>query len=96
MKEERATGKETEGGLYIGLMSGTSLDGIDAALMEFTPEGKGRCLGTLEYGWDRDTSERLKALIEEKTATSARRSYSTAGRERALPLRPSHLSAEWA
>ncbi|MDD6546417.1 MAG: anhydro-N-acetylmuramic acid kinase [Pseudomonadota bacterium] len=66
MKEERATGKETEGGLYIGLMSGTSLDGIDAALMEFTPEGKGRCLGTLEYGWDRDTSERLKALIEGK------------------------------
>lgn len=65
MKEDlTASGKRTEGGLYIGLMSGTSLDGIDAALMEFTPEGKGKCLGTLEYEWDKGTAERLKALIE--------------------------------
>jgi len=65
MKEDPGcTEKLTEGGLYIGLMSGTSLDGIDAALMEFTPEGKGKCLGTLEHEWDKDTSERLKALIE--------------------------------
>ena len=65
MKEDPTeTGKRTEGGLYIGLMSGTSLDGIDAALMELTPGGKGRCVGTLEYEWDRDTAERLKALIE--------------------------------
>ncbi len=38
----RASAIERDAGLYLGLMSGTSADGIDAALVEFTAAGRRR------------------------------------------------------
>lgn len=38
--------------LYIGLMSGTSLDGIDAVLVEFNPQGSLRLLGSHYIPYD--------------------------------------------
>ncbi len=46
--------------LYLGLISGTSADGIDAALVEFEP--RPRLVAGRTYAWDADTRERLIAL----------------------------------
>lgn len=93
MKEDlTASGKRTEGGLYIGLMSGTSLDGIDAALMEFTPEGKGSASARLNMSGTKAPRSGSRPLSRGKTATSARRSSSTALLPKGSPLRLSRSS----
>lgn len=46
--------------LYLGLISGTSADGIDAALVEFEPQL--RLVAGRTYPWDAATRERLIAL----------------------------------
>ena len=47
---------------YIGLMSGTSLDGIDAALVAFTPRGRPRLIQALTLPYDDALRSRLLAL----------------------------------
>lgn len=48
--------------LYLGLMSGTSADGIDAALAQFPAEGGCRFVDGLTLAWEPVLRERLVAL----------------------------------
>ena len=48
--------------LYLGLMSGTSADGIDAALVQFPPEGGCRFVDGLTHPWQAALRERLVDL----------------------------------
>jgi anhydro-N-acetylmuramic acid kinase len=54
-------------GLYLGLMSGTSLDGVDAALVELGPE---RCelLAAATTPYPDSLRERVRTLIEDRRA----------------------------
>ncbi|MDH5824545.1 anhydro-N-acetylmuramic acid kinase [Luteimonas sp. RD2P54] len=52
--------------LYLGLISGTSADGIDAALVEFDGE-RPKLLFARTYAWDPALRERLVALGQEHT-----------------------------
>lgn len=60
-------------GLYraVGLMSGTSMDGIDAALIETDGEGHVRPLGFLSVPYGESTREKLRASIERALAMEA-------------------------
>lgn len=48
--------------LFLGLMSGTSADGIDAALVQFPREGGCRFVHGHTYAWDTPTRDALIAL----------------------------------
>lgn len=50
--------------LYIGLMSGTSLDGIDAALVDINPEGKLQLLGSHYSPYPTDLQKTLFDLSQ--------------------------------
>ena len=50
------------GGLFIGLMSGTSADGIDAALVDISPQGRCHFVQGLTAPWEPRLRERLLAL----------------------------------
>lgn len=60
-------------GLYraVGLMSGTSMDGIDAALIETDGEGHVRPLGFLSVPYGEDTRKKLRASIERALGVDA-------------------------
>lgn len=47
--------------LYIGLMSGTSIDGIDGVLAEITPQGQMNILATESLPW----SDKMKAILND-------------------------------
>lgn len=52
--------------IAIGLMSGTSLDGIDAALVEIHPRGASYAFELLDFGtvpYDRETVDALKSIM---------------------------------
>jgi len=48
--------------LFIGLISGTSADGIDAALVQFSPEGRCQFIHGLTCAWDADIRSVLLAV----------------------------------
>jgi anhydro-N-acetylmuramic acid kinase len=61
--------KDLAGGLYIGLMSGTSLDGLDVALAEFggtheRPE-PARLVAFESFTYDAGFRDRMRAVLEE-------------------------------
>lgn len=62
-----------DGGFFIGLMSGTSVDGIDAALVEFTPTPRLVHASTLPL------SESLRALVLRVSQADARISLDELG-----------------
>lgn len=52
-----------EHGLYIGIMSGTSMDGIDACLVEFHPQGHTLIAGHSRL-WPKDLQHQLRILAQ--------------------------------
>lgn len=58
----------TERNLYVGLMSGTSADGVDAALVDFTAPAQPRLLAARTSPWPHDLRERLVALGQDDKA----------------------------
>lgn len=60
--------------LYIGLMSGTSLDGIDAVLADISESGKARVLQSISLGFDQALKNELLALQHE-TANEIHREH---------------------
>lgn len=70
-------------GLHLGLMSGTSLDGVDAALVETDGEGVARPGASLTMPYDMGLRTRLRALLD-RAETLAHDDVELAAAERAL------------
>lgn len=70
-------------GLYLGLMSGTSLDGVDAALVETDGEAHARPGAALTLAYDGGLRARLRALLD-RAGTLARDDAALREAERAL------------
>ncbi|MDX1253701.1 MAG: anhydro-N-acetylmuramic acid kinase, partial [Oceanisphaera sp.] len=47
---------------YVGLMSGTSMDGIDAALADIAADGTFRLVATRSHPWPVDLEQQLRQL----------------------------------
>ncbi len=47
---------------YVGLMSGTSMDGIDAALADIAADGTFRLIATLSHPWPAELEQQLRQL----------------------------------
>jgi len=84
----------------IGLMSGTSLDGVDAALLETDGETVARPGPNLTIPYDKDTRAQLRAALEEArhVAEGAPVPHSIREAERGLTLampKPSRRCCPW-
>lgn len=66
--ESRGPGDRPKEGLYLGLISGTSADGIDAALVEFPPDAAPRVVAASTTPYPADLRRRVLALA---TASAA-------------------------
>ena len=55
--------------LYLGLMSGTSMDGIDAALLEIGPDGAMRVRAARECAWPAALQQQLRRAAEDPAHT---------------------------
>jgi anhydro-N-acetylmuramic acid kinase len=55
--------------LYLGLMSGTSMDGVDAALLEIEPGGTMRVRAALECAWPAALQQQLRRAAEDPAHT---------------------------
>jgi anhydro-N-acetylmuramic acid kinase len=73
----------------IGLMSGTSLDGVDAALLETDGEEIARPGPSLTIPYDPDTRALLRAALDDARAAAARRGEVVAG---PVPLPPATVA----
>lgn len=60
-KAESSQARHKQRELYIGLMSGTSIDGIDGVLIEISPEGRMTTLATESMPW----SPQMKAILND-------------------------------
>lgn len=60
-KQQQTKSSEKPSELYIGLMSGTSIDGIDGVLVEISPQGQMRILATESLPW----SDKMKSILNE-------------------------------
>ncbi|WP_457672939.1 anhydro-N-acetylmuramic acid kinase [Thiolapillus sp.] len=56
-------------GYYIGLMSGTSMDGIDAALVEISDHGTTRLVQAISHPWPSSLESRLRDQVARKSCT---------------------------
>jgi anhydro-N-acetylmuramic acid kinase len=65
VNSRRAIAQMADISKVIGLMSGTSLDGVDAALIETDGEDVARPLASLTIPYDADTRALLRAALEE-------------------------------
>lgn len=63
-QEAVSADKKTGTELYIGLMSGTSMDGMNAALVEIDPDGRMRSLSCLTELWPEAIKAGLHALCQ--------------------------------
>ncbi len=52
-----------EHGLYIGIMSGTSMDGVDASLVEFHPQGH-TLVASHSHPWPQELQQQLRNLAQ--------------------------------
>lgn len=72
MSAAPATSTERRGGVYVGIMSGTSLDGVSAAVARFTPADGARydveLLGFHVHEYSPSQRDRLLAAMREGTA----------------------------
>lgn len=64
---EQSSSKTHKRELYIGLMSGTSIDGIDGVLAEITPEGKLSTIATETLPWNDSMKTLLNGLCAENS-----------------------------
>ncbi|MEO7501749.1 MAG: anhydro-N-acetylmuramic acid kinase [Gemmatimonadaceae bacterium] len=75
-RQTRSSGKEERGTLMVGLMSGTSLDGVAAAVVRFTDRDAGvtaELVGFTQHAYTREQHDRLaRALVQGSPADYCR------------------------
>ena len=74
--------------VFVGLMSGTSLDGISAAAARFHPDGaryRVELLAYVQHPYDDDQRRKLRAVMHEAKARDFCRSASQGRQQHRIP-----------